>query len=96
MDLQPTKDLRFLLRVVNEERFENAMLGHYPHGLFDQPGWYITRQEDFTEHLYRRVFMRQASEKALRMLLRICKFLGGEPPDELVELMRQRKAERRS
>jgi hypothetical protein len=95
VDLSEAKrEAYFLVRVVGE-KLEQGFLGYYPNGLYGPPGWYFTALLDFTDQIYRTVFMRQASAKLIRTLVRIAKFLGGDPPAELLEVLRQRDAERK-
>jgi hypothetical protein len=84
----------FLMRLEND-RLEEAMLGYYPHGLYGPPGWYVTRFLDFTTQIYTTLIMNRASEQMIRALLKIARFLGGEPPEEWIDLLRRKQAERR-
>jgi hypothetical protein len=76
---------------MQDEGFEGAMLGYYPHGLFGAPGWYITKQKDFADQVFRVTFMRHASAQLVRTLLALSKLFGGEPAPELIELARARR-----
>lgn len=93
-DLDPEKPGPHFLMRLADDRLEEAMLGYYPHGLYDAPGWYVTPFLTFTEQIYRTVLMNRASEKMIRALLKVARFLGGEPPEEWIELLRRKKAAR--
>lgn len=85
----------FLVRLV-DDKLEQGLLGYYPNGLYGPPGWYFTTFLNFADQIYRTVLMRQASAKLIRTLVRIAEFLGGEPPAELLDVLRQREAERKT
>jgi hypothetical protein len=95
VDLSEAKREPYFLARLVDGKLEQGFLGFYPNGLYGQPGWYFTTLLGLTDQVYRTVFMRQASAKLIRTLVRIAKFLGGDPPAELLEVLRQREAERR-
>jgi hypothetical protein len=95
IDLSEAKREPYFLARLVDGKLEQGFLGYYPNGLYGPPGWYLTTLLGLTDQIYRTVFMRQASTKLIRTLVRIAKFLGGDPPAELLEVLRQREAERR-
>ena len=84
-----TRQPRYLVRQ-QDETLEGAMLCHFPDDFFGPPGWYILKQKDLTDQIFRVTFMRHASPQLVRALLTLSRFFGEEPAPELIELARSR------